>query len=62
MTKTTRKDTAKETCSDLLEKCQKMAEMMKNCCGGEESSFDCCEKMQKMQNVCTGSSTSSTKG
>ncbi len=61
MAKTTKKDTAKEICSDLLEQCRKMAEMMKSCCSGEESSFDCCAMMQKMQNVCAGFSRSSQK-
>ncbi len=46
MAKTTRKEKPKETCRDILEKCRKMAEMMKSCSGGEEGSFDCCEKLQ----------------
>ena len=40
---------------------QKMAEMMKNCCSGQEGSQDCSALMKEMMETCCGPGKEKTK-
>ncbi len=41
---------------------QKMTEMMKNCCLGEEDAIDCCSMMRRMMGHGKGTEAKKTKG